>query len=72
MRAELEKLADLTEGWDGHGGVGIKQTALVTADCIHFTPMSNGGILIEIHGGGKDIEIEIEPSGKITSVSIEG
>jgi len=31
-------------------------------------PLGSGGLQLELHAGGADVEIEIDPSGKVTAV----
>lgn len=63
----IEELRSLQENWDSYGARRITNDALDTAsrwlDYVHVGPMSGGGIQIEVHMGGLDIEIEIEPDG---------
>lgn len=58
-------------GWDGHGSHPPDARAVDTVKYLHLTPMSNEGLLLELHAGGADIEIEIDRDGKVAVVSAE-
>lgn len=45
------------------------EAALKTADNFTALPMDDGGLMCEIHAGGADIEIEIDPDGTVVGVS---
>lgn len=70
MNDRLTKLRELKDGWDGYRGIPITDRALRTADSLQYTPMSNGGLQIELHGKGPLVEIEIDPDGTVANVSI--
>jgi len=73
----LVKLLRLPEGWDGHNGKPLRQvTAEFACRLIasimqakpplpQIMPTSNGGMQIEWHRKGWDIEIEVEGPNKI-------
>lgn len=54
--AELSKLATSTE-------------AIRTAACLIPVPLNDGGIQLEIHADGGDLEVEIDPNGSIRAVT---
>lgn len=64
----LEELKELPANWDSYGAVTITEAALNTANNLTFVPLSNGGIQIELHTGGVDMELEIHPDGMIQSL----
>ena len=66
----LAAIKVLKENWDSYGGLPATAEAIDTAEWFCAVPMSDGGIQVEVHAGGKDVEIEIAPSGKITSVFV--
>ena len=70
MAHNLDELLHLKDGWDGYDGVPPSQAALITARYLNYTPMSNGGIMIELHAGGMDIEIEVNPDGRVDDVNV--
>ena len=43
------------------------EAAIATADALARVPLYDGGIQVELHAGGYDIEIDIGPDGKIRS-----
>lgn len=67
--SEVRELGQLHQGWDGHDGVPTRQEAISTALAAHAVPMSDGGLQLEWHAGGANIEIEIDPEGNFASVS---
>ncbi len=70
MAHDLDELQQLKDGWDGYDGVPPSEAALMTARYLNYTPMSNGGITIELHAGGISIEIEVGPHGRVDDISI--
>lgn len=65
----LDGLRNIEKGWDGYRGLPPTEHALATAANIQVIPMSCGGVNIEMHAGGADVEITIRPDGIIESVS---
>lgn len=59
------------EDWDSYGGVPTTEAAIATARKLVGVSMSNGGVQIELHAGGWDIEIEIMPDGRVWGISCE-
>lgn len=68
VRLDLSHLKELKDGWYDENSKAITDAAIKTAENIHACPMFNGGIQLEIHAGGIDVEIEIKPDGRIFSV----
>jgi len=66
-RAELSWLV---EGWDNDDGKPITSAAIHTIESFATVPVSDGGIQLEIHRDGFDIEICIGADGRIKSVSL--
>lgn len=70
----LDRLAGLTQGWDGHQGHPPTEGALDAARQFLLNaavvPLSDGGLQIEWHRGDLDIEVEISPGGNLRHVSI--
>jgi hypothetical protein len=60
-------MADLEQNWDSYGAVPIDPRAIARAilmlDSLQGdwtpVPMSDGGVQLELHSGGFDIEIQI-------------
>lgn len=66
----LDDLRALEPNWDSYGAATISEAALTTASYLCFVPTVNGGIQIELHAGGMDIEVEIDPEGLIETVLV--
>ncbi len=74
---QLHDVSRLDEGWDGFGAGPIRrdvvtftahvldQIMLPTAPPPQVTPMSHGGLMLEWHENGIDLEIEIEKPGRL-------
>lgn len=67
----LDKLAELQEGWDGYRAPPISKLAIATCRFLHFTPLSSGGILIEMHTDQGSAEIEVDELGRLSQVSTD-
>ena len=65
---QLDKLMQLQENWDSYGGIPPTYAALEAADNLTFVPYADGGLQIEFHAGGMNIEIEINPDGKVIGI----
>jgi len=67
------RLLALKENWDTYGAPIISKIAVdaalqlrnVLAAVPSFVPMSNGGVQIEWHSQGFDVELEIQPNGRL-------
>ena len=66
-----QRLALLGPGWDADGGKAITSKAIETLGRFAAVPCSDGGIQLEVHRAGYDIEIEIGPDGRIASVLVD-
>ena len=67
----LDKLADLKDGWDGYKGVAPTKLAIATCRLLNFTPLSSGGILIEMYTDQGNAEIEVDEYGRLSQVSVD-
>jgi NTP pyrophosphatase (non-canonical NTP hydrolase) len=65
-KRNIDALASLEANWGGYGASKISPEAIATARSLYFVPACNGGIQIETHGVGFDLEFMIEPDGKIS------
>jgi hypothetical protein len=67
-----ERLANLPteDGWDSYGGKPTTEAARRTAENLTIVPTSTGGVQIELHAGGMDVEIEIDFAGQVSSVLV--
>lgn len=68
--ADLSGLRALRDDWDTYGAPPITDAAIRTGEAVFFVPCSNGGIQVEMHAGGMDIEIEVRPDGTVESVLV--
>ncbi len=67
------RLLALKENWDSYGAPIISKIAVdaalqlrnVLAAVPSFVPMSNGGVQVEWHSLGFDVELEIQPNGRL-------
>jgi hypothetical protein len=71
MARDTAALLALKPGWDSYEAEPITEAAARTADAVAFVPRSDGGIQIELHGGGVDLEIEIAPDGSVRDLCWE-
>ena len=62
-----ERLLALEANWNSYGALPIAPSAVATVEQFATVPTNHGGINLEIHRNGYDIEIEIGPDGKIVS-----
>jgi hypothetical protein len=70
---QADKLLALKDNWDSYGAPMISKRAVdaalqlrnVLATAPSFVPMSDGGVQLEWHSQGFDVELEIEPNGKL-------
>lgn len=77
LNVELNRLFALPAGWDGFSAdevtvEAVAETVAVLASIVNestvapqFFPLADGGIQIEWHVGGNDIEIEINGAGSV-------
>lgn len=68
---QLVELAELGQDWNGYGGEPITPAAIERCRRLHFSPMGNGGILIELVDSKHEIEVTILPSGEIAGISMD-
>lgn len=60
-----DRFADLKEDWDSYGAKQITPEAIKAAKALWFVPLPNGGIQVEAHLAGGEIEFEINPDGSL-------
>jgi hypothetical protein len=63
-------LQSLDPDWNSYGAKPISGLAIATIDKFATVPCSDGGIQLEVHRDGFDIEIMIGPDGRIKSASL--
>lgn len=68
LENNLANLRYLKDGWDGRGSAAPTEEALATAASIGACALGYGGIQLEMHVGGSDVEIEIDANGQIIAV----
>ena len=61
------ELRELTPGWDSYNGLPITEHAIKTVEGFYTVPADTGGIQLEVHQDGWDIEIVIGHDGRIES-----
>ena len=66
----VKKLIALQSNWDSYGASPISIEALKTVGLFAVVPCSNGGVQLEIHRNGYDIEIEITSTGIIKNIFV--
>lgn len=66
-----DRLAEMPTGenWDSYEGHPTTEAAKKTARMFSLVPASDGGLMIEWHCAGADVEIEIGPEGDFTLVN---
>lgn len=65
-----EQLRALPENWDSYKAPPITELAIGTLESFAAVPCNDGGIQLEVHRDGYDIEVCISPAGKITGVLV--
>lgn len=68
---KIAALAALEEGWDSYGAAPVTQAALDVVRCIAVVPTVNGGVQVEWHANGWEVEIEVDPDGEVRSVMVD-
>ena len=67
--AAIEALLTLEDDWNGYDGENCPtQAAVDFLRCMAVVPLRSGGVQVEVHAGGFDIEIEINPDGQVDNV----
>ncbi len=69
LTEKLAELGCLKDNWDFRGSSAPSDAALRTAGNLTAVPLGSGGLQLEMHAGGCDIEIEIDTLGKVTAVA---
>lgn len=64
----LNELAALQQGWDSYGAPPITEAALRAADTVTFVPTNDGGVQVEIHTNGQEVEVVFDKAGAIEDV----
>lgn len=71
----LKELEALKENWDTYGARPITKEAIEAArsflSTLTVVPCSDGGVQIEAHAIGIDVEIEIGPNGGVRTITAE-
>lgn len=71
----LETFRRLEPGWDSYKGRKIDARAIRAAreflEGVQVVPTSAGGVQVEVHHAGVNLEIEFERSGKVRSMACD-
>lgn len=69
LEQKLGRLAGLPANWDGEGSKSVSFTALQIAEAMirppQIVPCSDGGVQLEWHENGYDIELVLGPHGTV-------
>jgi hypothetical protein len=80
----IKAIGELGPGWDGAGGLPVSDAALqmalgvlsetMSSDSVapEVVPTSDGGLQLEWHFAGVDLEVYVEPDGRISVWCREG
>lgn len=68
---DLRHFRDLKKGWDTYDAEPISTQAIRTAEHLTAVPTSSGGIQLEMHAGGVELEIEITSTGRVKGILFE-
>ncbi len=75
LTEDLNALLDLPAGWDSYGSACIDPRAVgmarAIASALSAVPTVAGGIQLECHVEGFDLELEIRPDGDVRCVVVE-
>jgi|HubBroStandDraft_6_1064221.scaffolds.fasta_scaffold2976036_2 hypothetical protein len=67
-RLNVDELRKLPDNWDGRASCAPSEQALNTAASFCAVPLGSGGLQVECHAGGIDLECEVDMLGNITSI----
>lgn len=68
LSEKLTELSKLSDNWDFRGSSAPSDAAIQAARNMTAVPLGSGGLQLEMHAGGIDIEIEIDQLGKVMGV----
>jgi hypothetical protein len=63
----MAELRRIQTNWNAYLGCPITNAAIEALGSVYVTPTTNGGVQLEVHRDGFDIEIVIDASGKLES-----
>lgn len=67
--ARLQSFLNLEPGWDSYDAESVKplpvMLAIIMQAAPSVVPLSNGGVQMEWHNSGWDVELEISPTGEV-------
>lgn len=64
-------LVELPGNWDSYGSREITCAAIEAVASFSVVPLHGGGVQVEFHRDGFDVEIEVRPDGTIEDVLVE-
>jgi hypothetical protein len=56
--------------WNGKGSVATTQAARDTVAALVMVPTNDGGMMLDWHAGGLEVEIEVRPDGSLDGISV--
>ena len=68
---KIHQLAMLRSGWDLYGAEPITTAALDVLHALAVVPTVDGGVQVEWHVNGEDVEIAVAPDGAVEWFSID-
>jgi|GEM_PF-6654270 len=69
LSEKLDDLGNLQDNWDMRGSAAPSDAAIKTARNLTAVPLGSGGLQLEMHSGGADIEIEIDMLGRVIAIA---
>lgn len=68
---KIEQLRNLGYDWDSHGARAPTEEAVKVIEYLAVCPLPSGGLQLEVHANGWDVELEFSPEGEPVGVSME-
>lgn len=66
----LNELARLGPDWDSYGAPPLTEAALTAADRLVFVPTGDGGVQVELHTAGSEVEFRLSSLGAVEYVFV--
>jgi hypothetical protein len=68
-------LRSLSDNWNGEGEKAPTEQAVAAAEALSgmaLVPLHDGGVQVEVHAAGIDLEIGVGPGGQVETVFVGG